>query len=91
MNDLITNDINILLIRIITLKTLSSKINFFVLPYKLVLFNLISFGIFQNFADLMEMKFLCLKPTLINWKREHDIHDINNIRFDKKKGSAYDV
>ena len=44
-----------------------------------------SFGFVQNFVDLIDMKLLCLKPTMVNWKKEHDIQDVINSRLDKKK------
>jgi len=46
--------------------------------------KLISFGFLQNLIDLLETRCCFLKPTLINWKKEHDIQDLLNFRFDKK-------
>jgi hypothetical protein len=51
-----------------------------------------SFGFLQNFIDLIDTKILCLKPTMVNWKREHDIQDVLNSRLDKKKEKgSFDV
>jgi hypothetical protein len=36
---------------------------------------------------VLGIRFLCLKPTLIDWKREHDVQDLLNSRLDKKKDS----
>lgn len=47
--------------------------------------NPFNFGFMQNFVDLIDTKCCFLKPTLINWKKEHDIQDLLASRFDKKK------
>lgn len=47
--------------------------------------NPFHFGIIQNFADLLDTNFCFLKPSLVNWKKEHDIQDLINSRLDKKK------
>lgn len=49
--------------------------------------NPFNFGIIQNLVDLVGVKFLCFKPTNIDWKREHDIQDLLKNRLDKKKDS----
>ncbi len=36
------------------------------------------------------MRLCCLKPTLINWKKEHDVEDLLKSRLDKKK-EKYDI
>ena len=44
-----------------------------------------SFGVCQNFVDLIDANLGFLKPSLVNWKKEHDIQDLLNSRLDKKK------
>ena len=44
-----------------------------------------SFGVVQNFVNLIDTNCCFLKPTLINWRKEYDIQDIIDTRLDKKK------
>lgn len=53
--------------------------------------NPFNFGIMQNLVDLLDMKILCYKPSLVNWKREYDIQDVLNSRLDKKKDKLINV
>jgi palmitoyltransferase len=54
--------------------------------------NPFNFGILQNFVDLIDMRIFCLKPSLVNWKKEHDIQDVINSRLDRKKEKgSFDV
>ncbi|CAF0707847.1 unnamed protein product [Brachionus calyciflorus] len=53
--------------------------------------NPFNFGIIQNLVDLFEIKILCFKPSLINWKKEYDLHDIINSRFNKKTDKLINV
>ena len=50
-----------------------------------------SFGLCQNFVDLIDINLGFWKPSLVNWKRELDIQDLLNSRLDKKKemGNKY--
>ena len=41
--------------------------------------------------DLCDVRMFCLKPTLVNWKRQHDIQDLLNARLDKKKEDHFSV
>ena len=47
-----------------------------------------SFGCVQNTVDLIDAKCCFLKPTMTNWKKEHDLDDFINSRLDKKKENA---
>lgn len=51
------------------------------------LFYLKSFGFLQNFVDLIDTKCCFYKPTLVNWKKEHDIQDLLASR--KKTDKSY--